>query len=141
MSRKPKRGGAGDDGSYRVGYGRPPRHTRFQKGKSGNPRGRKKGRKNLRDVVVSTLEERIWIREGESRRKISKTEALVRTTVNRAIAGDQKAGALLMALMRATNLTSEPPDGPSTTALSQEDDAILADFLNRHDKQQGPKAP
>jgi len=23
-----------------VGYGKPPRHTRFQKGKSGNPKGR-----------------------------------------------------------------------------------------------------
>jgi hypothetical protein len=28
---------------YDVGYGRPPRHTRFQKGQSGNPGGRKRG--------------------------------------------------------------------------------------------------
>jgi hypothetical protein len=25
-----------------VGYGRPPRHTRFRKGRSGNPKGRPK---------------------------------------------------------------------------------------------------
>ena len=25
---------------YEVGYGKPPRHTRFTKGRSGNPRGR-----------------------------------------------------------------------------------------------------
>lgn len=133
----PKSGGAGKDRSYRVGYGRPPQHSQFKKGQSGNSRGRKKGRRNLRDVVVATLDERVWVREGESRRKISKTEALVRTTVNRAIAGDQKAASLLMALMRVTNLASEPAEGPSTAALSQEDESILADFLNCHEKKPG----
>src|ERR1044072_6411918 len=128
MSRRPKSGGAGKNASYRVGYGRPPQHSRFKKGESGNPRGRKKGRRNLRDVVVATLDERIWVREGDRRRKISKTEALVRTTVNRAIAGDQKAASLLMALMRVTNLASERTEGPSTATLSQDDELILADF-------------
>jgi hypothetical protein len=137
MSRKLKGRSAREDTSYRVGYGRPPQHTRFKKGQSGNPHGRKKGRRNLRDVVVATLDERIWVREGESRRKISKTEALVRTTVNRAIAGDQKAASLLMALMRVTNLASEQAEGPSTAALSQDDESILADFLSRHEKTSG----
>jgi hypothetical protein len=123
-----------DDTTFKVGYRKPPQHTRFKKGRSGNPRGRKKGRRNLRDVVLTALDERVWVREGDTRRKISKTEALVRTTVNRAIAGDQKAASLLMALMRVTNLTSEEPDGPSTAALSLEDELILADFLNRHEK-------
>ena len=31
---------------YDVGYGKPPVTTRFKKGKSGNPRGRRKGAKN-----------------------------------------------------------------------------------------------
>ncbi|MGJ3627161.1 DUF5681 domain-containing protein [Sphingomonas sp. MMS24-JH45] len=33
--------------TYEVGYGKPPIHARFQKGQSGNPKGRKKGSKNL----------------------------------------------------------------------------------------------
>ena len=121
----------------KVGYGRPPRHTRFTPGQSGNPRGRKRGRRNLRDVVLTTLEERIWIREGDSRRKISKKEALVRATVGRAIAGDQKAAGLLMALIRLTNLVSEQEDGPPISSLSQEDEIILADFLRRHEEKTG----
>ena len=29
-----------DERDYEVGYGKPPRHTRFELGRSGNPRGR-----------------------------------------------------------------------------------------------------
>jgi hypothetical protein len=32
-------------GEYEVGYGKPPKHSRFKKGKSGNPQGRSKGTK------------------------------------------------------------------------------------------------
>ncbi len=139
MGRKSGREGepSTDDATFKVGYRKPPQHTRFKKGQSGNPRGRKKGRRNLRDVVLTTLDERIWIREGDTRRKISKMDALVRTTVNRVIAGDAKAVGLFMALMRVTNLISEEPDGPSTAALSLEDESILANFLSRHEKKTG----
>jgi Family of unknown function (DUF5681) len=30
-------------GGYQVGYGKPPVHSRFRKGQSGNPRGRPRG--------------------------------------------------------------------------------------------------
>jgi hypothetical protein len=38
-------------GDYEVGYRKPPVHTRFKKGQSGNPRGRKKSSKNIRKIV------------------------------------------------------------------------------------------
>jgi hypothetical protein len=37
--------------AYTVGYGKPPIHTRFRKGESGNPNGKKKGQKSLKAVV------------------------------------------------------------------------------------------
>jgi len=123
----------GEEGSFKVGYGKPPRHTQFKKGQSGNPRGRQRGRRSIRSIVLTTLEEKVWIREGERRRKVSKTEALIRTTVGRAIAGDQKAAAFLMALLRLTNLMSEQPDGVSAETLTREDELLLADFLSRHE--------
>ena len=44
---------------YEVGYGKPPKHTRFQPGQSGNPRGRPKGTKNLKTDLEEELSERV----------------------------------------------------------------------------------
>ena len=48
-----------DDRGYEVGYGRPPVHTRFQPGVSGNPAGRAKGSKNSKTLFDSILNEQI----------------------------------------------------------------------------------
>jgi hypothetical protein len=50
--------------AYEVGFGRPPRHTRFRAGQSGNPKGKAKGAVNLATDVQDELAERIRIREG-----------------------------------------------------------------------------
>ena len=46
---------------YDVGYGKPPRHTRFKKGQSGNPRGRPSGSKNLATVLSEALNELVIV--------------------------------------------------------------------------------
>ena len=38
-----------------VGYGKPPKNTRFTKGVSGNPHGRPKGSRNVAAVFAKTL--------------------------------------------------------------------------------------
>ena len=53
---------------YEVGYRKPPKHTRFKPGRSGNPRGRAKETRNLRTDLVDELAERILISEGGRRR-------------------------------------------------------------------------
>ena len=38
----------GAEGNHEVGYGKPPKHTRFKPGQSGNSKGRPKGVRNFR---------------------------------------------------------------------------------------------
>ena len=67
---------------YVVGYGRPPVHTRFQKGQSGNPKGRQKGCKNLSTLMERVLDETVTIKENGSQKIITKREASSRQLVN-----------------------------------------------------------
>src|SRR6516164_1534536 len=83
---------------YAVGYGRPPRHTRFEKGRSGNPKGRPSGAKNLSTLFIEALNETVIIAENGGRRKISKRQAIVKQIVNKAAKGDWRCTKLLLEL-------------------------------------------
>src|SRR5438105_15886877 len=62
---------------YLVGYGKPPLHTRFQKGRSGNPNGRPRGRKNMSTLLSDALNGSVVVVENGRRKKITKREAIV----------------------------------------------------------------
>ena len=76
---------------YQIGYGKPPRHTRFKKGQSGNPKGRPKRPDSFAQLARRTFNERIAIRENGERRTISKLEAVLKQLVNKAATGDARA--------------------------------------------------
>lgn len=80
-----------DPPDYPVGYGKPPRHTRFKKGQSGNPKGRPKRSESFARLARKTLSERIVVRENGERRAISKLEAVLKQLINKAATGDQRA--------------------------------------------------
>jgi hypothetical protein len=87
MSRKAPR----KPGNYEVGYGKPPEHSRFRPGESGNRRGRPKGSRNLRTYFEEALAEQVVVNEGGRRRKISKGKVAFTQLVNRAAKGDIRA--------------------------------------------------
>lgn len=60
-----------EDTSYRVGRGRPPRHSQFQKGRSGNPKGRPKAMKSADTILREQLAKKISIGTGASRRRVT----------------------------------------------------------------------
>ena len=93
---------------YSVGYGRPPRHTRFEKGRSGNPKGRPSGAKNLSTLFIEALNETVIIAENGGRRKISKRQAIVKQIVNKAAKGDWRCTKLLLELPQEAGSPTEP---------------------------------
>lgn len=76
--------------NYEVGYGRPPRHSRFKPGRSGNPNGRPRKSKDLNRLIQAELDKTIPIKEDGCVRRISKREAVITQLVNCAIKGDVK---------------------------------------------------
>ena len=70
-----------------VGYGKPPKGARFQKGRSGNPKGRPKG-SGMRSAVERVLARTVVVTVDGRRQKVPITEALVMQLGQRALAQD-----------------------------------------------------
>ncbi len=118
-----------DDG-YEVGYGRPPKHTRFAKGRSGNPKGRPRGSNNFETDVRNTLNMPVPVTENGRRRKISTQKANLLLFREKALKGDAKAMAELLNLAKMFN--SEDLLEDIGAPLSVEDQAILDAFLKKN---------
>jgi hypothetical protein len=85
--------------AYEVGYKKPPRHTRFQPGQSGNPKGRPKRSRNLDIMFEEELNAPVKIREDGRPRTVSKKRVFVTQTVHRAIQGDARAAAFVIKMI------------------------------------------
>jgi hypothetical protein len=96
-----------------VGYGKPPRHTQFEPGRSGNPRGRPLGAKDLKSLLNKALNELVVVTENGGRRKISKREAIVTQLVNGSAKGDFKAIQILLGMLRDIEGHAEPAADPA----------------------------
>ena len=83
---------------FEIGFGKPPRHTRFKPGQSGNPNGRPKGAKNLETDLQEELSEPMQVPEGGRERRLTKQRALIKTLVTRALKGNDRAAAKVLDL-------------------------------------------
>jgi hypothetical protein len=119
---------------YEIGYGRPPAYGRFKPGQSGNPKGTRKRRRNVRTVLEEALDQKIRIRERDRSRSVSKLDAIVLMVMNKALQGDAKALTNFIGLLRSVGLTSEIPEPNNAEPLTSHDDEIITDFLRRHER-------
>lgn len=88
-----------NDETYRVGPGRPPKHTRFRPGQSGNPGGRPKRETSLEEAFARELMKIIKVTEGGKERRLTKLQMIAKVATNSSIKGDFKFTSLIMQLM------------------------------------------
>ena len=97
---------------YEVGYGKPPKSSQFRRGKSGNPKGRPRGSLKLATDLAAELNEQITVREDGKSRRVSKQRALIKSLMAKALQGDVRANAAVLALY-ARVITDLPNDEDS----------------------------
>ena len=121
----------------KTGYGKPPQHSRFKSGQSGNPKGRPKGTKNFATEIEAELNTSVPVTENGKRKRVSKRKIIVKQLVNKGAAGDQKAMTLLLQHDRNTRAEA---DVKMEEPLSLHDELTMDSIIGRILKRHGPTA-
>jgi hypothetical protein len=112
---------------YTVGYRCPPKATQFTAGKSGNPKGRRKGSRPVGAVLQEIIQQRVSVTENGKTRRIPALEVMLRRLANDAMRNDQRAIKLLLSLV--DRYAESPETARQFREMLAEDEAILAQYL------------
>lgn len=92
---------------YEIGYGRPPKATRFQKGVSGNPAGGARKPGSMSALIKAALSEKVVVNQNGHRRSISKLQAAFTQMANKAAGGDRQATKLMVEILHHAEVRDE----------------------------------
>ncbi len=94
---------------YEVGYGRPPKSTRFKPGCSGNPSGRPRQQRGSAALLHKALSRKVRIQENGVSKSLPTEEIVLRQLAAKAAKGDLRATKLLYDLKDRYYGSSEQP--------------------------------
>ena len=118
------------------GYKSPPHHSRFKKGQSGNPSGKRKGtekddEQDDREIVLSQL---VPTMIDGKRVKITARRALYQRLLVMSLQGDLKAMALLL---KFEGLNDNKPGSLPQAERDEQEEALIERFLARKAERSG----
>lgn len=116
---------------YEVGYGKPPRHTRFKKGEaSANPRGRP--RKNLAVSLAEGLNKKVVVTENGRRRTIAVREAITSQLINKSATADLRAIKILLDLIKDAEKQAGAATAPEAAQrFTAADEEVVEQLIER----------
>lgn len=115
------------DDDYEVGYGRPPKHSRWTSGEFGNPKGRRKGARGLKTDLDAELRETLTIQMNGKKVKGTSQRLMLRTLAVRAASGDVRASRVLLDLI--LQIFGADDRGGKQEELSALDRALLSQLI------------
>ena len=119
------------EGEYKVGRGRPPLHTRFKKGQSGNPRGPRPRPKDLPALLVAALNEPVVVTANGVSRRITKREAVVAQLVDKSTGADLRATQMLIDMLKDIEKRAGTATSPQPSPLTPADGEVVENLLAR----------
>jgi Family of unknown function (DUF5681) len=114
---------------YEVGRGKPPVHTRFKKGQSGNPRGPRP--KNLPALLVEALNDKVVVTIDGERCEITKREAVAKQLVNKSAGADLRATKMLLDALKDAEKKAGVAQSPEPAPFTAGDEEVMATFIAR----------
>jgi hypothetical protein len=119
--------------AYDVGYGRPPAHSRFKPGQSGNPKGRPKGMNTVQEFRRELYLGNVTVRVGNKTKIMPRFAAIESVLLNKAFQGDMKAIRLVRDHGRELGVwnadISNNPMGLTKEQIARLSDADLDELL------------
>ena len=106
--------------SMDAGYRKPPLHSRFAPGQSGNPRGRPKGSRNVDTIVLQMLQQNDPQHVKRERRR-DIFQACVGAKIDKAVSGDRRSVFEVVDLMLLHDNKPEPARGKAQRVRSVEE--------------------
>jgi len=114
-----------EDGDDDVGYGKPPKQSRFQPGQSGNPKGRPRRARGLKAELRRELDELVDITEHGKAQKLPKRRVVLKSLIAKAAKGDVRAAdRVIQYMIQLEGLEDQRPQ-----RLSAADQQILDHLL------------
>jgi hypothetical protein len=114
-----------DDHPYQIGRGRPPLHTRFKPGQSGNPSGRPKRRQSFKRDIADSLDAAMPNADGD----MTKQKKFADNLVDDALARDP----LAIKIVAPIALALDGNEADHDEQPSPEEQKLIEDFNRREE--------
>jgi hypothetical protein len=116
---------------YDIGYRKPPKHSRFRPGQSGNPKGRPKGARSLNTLAREVFGQTVIVKTAGGERKMNAVELGLNKLRELAARGDLKA--IQAVLDHWGRIVPEPVEAQASASLERrlapEEEQILEHLL------------